>query len=141
MRKILRAAIGTVLFLEGLAFFGGVALHLGIQIPSPYVEKLSYSSALAETVSGVVLLVAAIATVVQPRFAWKLAVMGHVLGVASIAWGIANRGSAVGQTSHHPAMLLLLIVVVIALSMPFCRQALENGRHRSKRRRRYMQAI
>lgn len=141
MRKVLRAAIGTVLFLEGLAFFGGVALHLGIQLPSPFVEKLSYSSALAETVSGVVLLAAAVATAVRPRFAWKLAVIGHVLGVASIAWGIANRGSAVAQTSHHPAMLILLIVVVIALSLPFCRHALENGGHRSRRRRRYMQAL
>ena len=140
MRNILRAAIGTVLFLEGLAFFGGVALHLGIRLPSPYVENFSYSSALAETVSGVVLLVAAVATAVRPRFAWKLAVIGHVLGVASIAWGSANAGSALGP-SHHPGMLLLLIVVVIALSMPFCRQALENGRHRSRRRRRYIQAM
>jgi hypothetical protein len=141
VRKILRTAIGTVLFLEGLAFFGGVALHLGIPIPSPYVEKLSYSCALAETISGVMFLAAALATAMRPRVAWRLAVASHVMGVASIAWGIVNRGSAsLGQPSHHPAMLILLIVVVIALSMPFCRHALENG-HRSKRRRRVLQTL
>jgi hypothetical protein len=56
----------------------------------------------------------------------KLAVIGHVLGVASIAWGIANRGSRRGPDQPPSGDAPSLIVVVIALSMPFCRRALET---------------
>lgn len=142
VRKILRAAIGIVAFLEGLAFFAGAALHLGLQLPVPWVEARSFSSVLLETASGVVLVLASAAIMARRRPAWKLAVAGHVVGVASIAWGIATGGStSANQSSHHPVMLLLLIVVLVALSMPPCRHALENGRRRTRRRKRVLQTL
>jgi hypothetical protein len=139
VRKILRAAIGIVAFLEGLAFFAGAALHLGLQLPVPWVEARSFSSVLLETASGVVLVLASAAIMARRRPAWKLAVAGHVVGVASIAWGIATGGSFANQSSHHSLMLLLLIVVLIGLATPPCRHALENGRRRSRRRKRVLQ--
>ena len=142
MRKVLRTTIGLVVLVEALAFLMGAALHLGVSLPVPFVESRSLFSAVAEAASGIVLLFAVAAIATRERRAWKLAVAGHVLGVAGIAWGIATRGSAfASQASHHPPMLLFLIVALIALSIPVCRQALENGRHRSRRRRRALQTL
>lgn len=140
MRKVLRATFGIVALVEGLAFFVGAVLHLGLALPVPWVEARSFSSALLETAAGVVLVLAAAAIAARRRTAWKLAVAGHVAGVASVAWGIATAGSSfASQSSHHSMMLLLLIVVLIALATPPGRQALENGRRRSRRRKRVLQ--
>lgn len=137
MRKLLRTTIGLVIMVEALAFLMGAALHLGVPLPVPFAESRSLFSAIAEAVSGIVLLVAVAAIATREPRAWKLAVAAHVLGMAGVVWGIAGRGSAfTSQPSHHPTMLLFLIVALIALSIPVCRQAVENGRHRSRRRRR-----
>jgi uncharacterized membrane protein YfcA len=99
-------------------------------------------SAVLETVSGVLLVIAALAVIARDRRSWKLAVAAHVAGVASIAFGIAvGGGSPAAQSGHHPTMLLVLIVALIALSMPLCRHALENGRRHGRRRRRILQAL
>lgn len=137
MRKLLRTTIGLVVLVEALAFLMGAALHLGVSLPVPFAESRSLFGAAAEALSGIILLLAVAAIATREPRAWKLAVAGHVLGVAGIVWGIATGGSAfASQASHHPPMLLVLVVALIALSIPVCRQALENGRHRSRRRRR-----
>lgn len=142
MRKLVRTGFGAVVAAEGLAFIAGAALHVGLPVPGPYAESGSLSSALLEGVSGAVLLASAAAMVAGKPLAWKLAVAGHVLGVASIAWGIATRSAGLStQASHHPPMLLLLILVLIALSIPATRHVIENGKHRSRRRRRVLQTL
>jgi hypothetical protein len=142
VRKLLQATIGLVAFVEAMAFFLGTALHLGVPLPVPFVESRSLVSAALEAASGVILLIAVAAIATQKRSAWEVAVASHVVGVASIAFGIAVRGTGFGaQSSHHPPMLLVLIVVLIALSTPPCRHALGSGRRRSKRRRRVLQTL
>ena len=142
MRKLLRAMIALVAFVEAMAFFLGTALHLGVPLPVPFVESRYLVSAVLEMASGVFLLVAVAAIVAHRRRAWETAVAAHVAGVASIAFGIAVRGAGFGaQSSHHPPMLLVLIIVLIALSTPPCRHALGNGKQRSKRRRRVLQSL
>ena len=138
----MRAIVGLVALVESAAFFVGAGLHLGISLPVPFIETRYLPSAVLETVSGVFLVIAALAVVGRDRRAWKLAVAAHVAGVASIAFGIAVRGGGqVAQSGHHPTMLLVLIVALIALSMPPIRHALENGQRHSRRRRRILQAF
>lgn len=142
VRKVVRSVVVLLALLEAFGFFLGAALHLGIPMPAPFIETRSLSSAVLETASGVLLVIAALAVLGRDRRAWKLAVAAHVVGVASIAFGIAvGGGSPAAQSGHHPTMLLVLIVALIALSMPFCRHALENGGRHSRRRRRILQAL
>jgi hypothetical protein len=139
---VVRAVVALLVLLEAFGFFLGAALHLGIPMPAPFIEARSLPSAALETASGILLVIAALAVIGRHRRAWKLAVAAHVVGVASIAFGIAvGGGSQVAQSGHHPTMLLVLIVALIALSMPPCRNALENGRRHSRRRRRLLQAL
>lgn len=142
MRRLLRTTIGIVILVEAIAFLSGAALHLGVPLPVPFTESRSLLIALFEAGSGVVLLVAARAIAARKPSAWKLAVAGHVSGVAGITWGIGTRGATfAAASSHHKPMLLFLIVALIALSAPVCRQALENGKHRPRRRKRPVQAL
>jgi hypothetical protein len=142
VRKVIRSVVVLLALLEAFGFFLGAALHLGIPMPAPFVEARSLPSAVLETVSGVLLVIAALAVIARDRRSWKLAVAAHVAGVASIAFGIAvGGGSPAAQSGHHPTMLLVLIVALIALSMPLCRHALENGRRHGRRRRRILQAL
>ena len=142
MRKLLRITIGLVILLEAMAFLLGAVLHLGISLPGPLRESRSLLTAVLEAGSGVLLLVAASAIASRKRKAWKLAVAGHVVGVAGIAWGIVTGGPAsAAQSSHHRPMLMFVIVALIALSTPVCRQALENGRQRHRRRKRSLQTV
>jgi hypothetical protein len=139
VQKILRSIIALALLLEAAAFFMGGMLHLGVPLPLPYAEVESFRSALLEAAIGVVLLVAFGATVLRKRNAWKIAVMANVVGVAIVAY-VTTGGVQGAQSSHHQPMLILLIVVLVGLSIPRCRQALENGRH-VRRRRRVLQAF
>ena len=139
MQKILRSIIALALLFEAAAFFGGAMLHLGMSLPLPYAEVESLGFALLEAAIGVVLLVAFGATVVRRRNAWKIAVVANVVGVAIVAY-VTTGGVQGAQSSHHQPMLILLIVVLVGLSLPRCRQALENGRH-VRRRRRMLQAF
>lgn len=142
MRKLIRSIVAMVALAEAFGFFVGAALHLGIPMPVPFVETRYLPSAVLETASGAFLVVAMLAILGRDRRAWKLAVAAHVAGVASIAFGIAVRGGGVAtQMGHHPTMLLILIVALVALSTPFCRHALENGRRHGRRRRRILQAL
>lgn len=142
VRKLLRIAIGVVILIEAIALLIGAVHHVGISLPGPFRESRSLLTAVLEAGSGVVLLLAASAIATRKRKAWKLAVAGHVVGVAGIAWGIVTGGPAsAAQSSHHRPMLLFLIVALIALSTPVCRQALENGRQRHRRRKRSLQTV
>ena len=142
MRNLVRTVFGAVVAAEGFAFIAGAALHVGLPVPGPYAESGSLTSALLEGISGAVLLTSAAAMVARKPLAWKFAVAGHVLGVASIALGIATRSASLStQASHHPPMLILLIVVLVALSIPASRHAIENGKHRVRRRRRVLQTL
>lgn len=139
MRNLVRPALGLVFVIEAMALFVGAALHLGLPLPIPLREIQSLPSAVLEAATGVFLLIAAAAVMAHSRRAWKSAVVAHVAGVASIAFGIASRaGGGPGRAGHHPEILLVFIVVLVVLSTPFCRQALANGhRRRSRRRRAY----
>jgi nicotinamide riboside transporter PnuC len=139
VRKILRSIIALALLFEAAAFFIGATLHLGVSLPLPYAEVESMRFALLETVCGVVLLAAFGATVLRKRNAWKIAVVANVVGVAIVAY-MTTGGVPGTQSSHHRPMLILLIAVLVGLSIPRCRQALENGRH-ARRRRRILQAF
>lgn len=139
MQKILRSIIMFALLLEAVAFFAGAMLHLGMPLPLPYVEIGSLRFAFLEAATGGLLVIAFVAVLLRKRSAWKIAVVANVVGVASIAF-VAARGGPTVQASHHQPMLLLLIVVLVGLSIPRCRQALENGRH-ARRRRRMVQAL
>ncbi len=139
VQKILRTIIMLALLLEAAAFFAGAVLHLGTPLPLPYVEIESLRFAFLEAVSGTLLLVAFASAVLRKRYAWKVAVGANIAGVASIAYATAVGGPS-AQSSHHQPMILLLIVILIGLSIPPCRQALENGRH-TRRRRRILQAL
>lgn len=139
VHKVLRTIIMLALLFEAAAFFAGVMLHLGMPLPLPYVEIESLRFAFLEAVSGAILLVAFGMAVLRKRYAWKLAVGANIAGVATIAYATAVGGPS-AQSSHHQPMILLLIVVLIGLSLPPCRQALENGRH-GRRRRRILQAL
>jgi drug/metabolite transporter (DMT)-like permease len=142
VRKLVRSVVALLALLEAFGFFLGTALHLGIPMPAPFVETHYLPSAVLETASGVLLVIAALAALGRDRRAWKLAVAAHVAGVASIAFGIAvGGGGQATQSSHHPTMLLVLIVALIALSTPPFRHALEHGRRHSRRRRRILQAL
>lgn len=141
MRKLLRMTIGLVILLEAIAFLLGAVLHLAISLPVPFRESRTLLTAVLEAGSGVLLLVAASAIATRKRKAWELAVAGHVVGVAGIAWGIVTGGSASAAQSHHRPMLLFAIGALIALSIPVCRQALENGRQRHRRRKRSLQTV
>ena len=139
MRKILRSIIALALLFEAAAFVIGAMLHLGVPLALPYAEVESLRFALLEAASSVLLLGAFGATALGKRKAWKIAVAANVVGVAIIAYVTAGGGPAM-QSSHHRPMLILLIVVLVGLSIPRCRQALENGRH-VRRRRRILQAF
>ena len=139
VQKILRTIIALALLFEGAAFLMGAILHLGLSLPLPYAEVESLRFALLEAVCGVVLLVAFGATVRRKRNAWKLAVVANVVGVAIVAY-VTTGGGPATQSSHHQPMLILLIIILVGLSIPRCRQALENGRH-VRRRRRILQAF
>ena len=139
MQKILRSLIALALLFEAAAFFIGAMLHLGVPVPLPYAEVESLRFALLEAASGVLMLVAFGATVLRKRNAWKIAVVANAVGVASIAY-VTTVGGPATQSSHHQPMLILLIVVLVGLSIPRCRQALENGRN-VRRRRRILQAF
>ena len=139
MQKILRNLIVLVLLFEAAAFFLGAMLHLGLPLPLPYDEGGSLRFAFLEAVTGALLLTAFGAAVLRKRNAWKIAVGANVVGVAITAYVTAIGGSS-AQSSHHQPMILLLIVVLVGLSIPRCRQALENGRH-ARRRRRILQAL
>lgn len=139
MQKILRGLIILALLFEAVAFFVGAMLHLGIPLPIPYEAGGSLRLAFLEAVTGALLLGAFGAAVLRKRNAWKIAVGANVVGVAITAYVTAVSGSS-AQSSHHQPMILLLIVVLVGLSIPRCRQALENGRH-ARRRRRILQAL
>ena len=139
MQKILRSIIALALLLEAAAFFLGAMLHVGIPLPLPFVETESLRFAFLEAATGGLLLIAFGAAVLRKRNAWKIAVAANVVGVASIAYVTAGGGPS-AQSSHHEPMLLLMIIVLVGLSVPRCRQALENGRH-VRRRRRLLQAL
>jgi hypothetical protein len=141
VRKLIRGVVALVALGEALAFFVGAGLHLGIPMPGPFIEPTYLPSAVLEAASGVFLGIAAAVVLAHKRQAWKLAVAAHVAGVASIAFGIASRGSAAAHSGHHPTMLLTLIVALIGLSMPPVRHALESGRRHTRRRRRILQAL
>jgi hypothetical protein len=59
--------------------------------------------------------------------------------VAIVAY-VTIAGGPSGQSSHHQPMIILLIVVLVGLSIPRCRQALQNGRN-VRRRRRILQTL
>jgi hypothetical protein len=139
VQKILRTIIMVVLLFEAAAFFAGAMLHLGMPLPLPYVESESLRFAFLEAVSGALVLVAFGAAVMRKRYAWKIAVTANIAGVAGIAYVTAVGGPS-AQSSHHQPMILLLIVILIGLSLPPCRQALQNGRH-VRRRRKILQAF
>jgi hypothetical protein len=139
VQKILRSIIALALLFEAAAFLIGAMLHLGVSLPLPYAEVESMRFALLEAACGLVLLVAFGATVLRKRNAWKIAVVANVVGVAIVAYVTAG-GVPGTQSSHHQPMLILLIIVLVGLSIPRCRQALENGRH-VRRRRRMLQAF
>ncbi|HJU86162.1 MAG TPA: hypothetical protein VJ788_02195 [Gemmatimonadota bacterium] len=139
MQKILRSIIALALLFEAAGFFVGAMLHRGVSLPLPYAEVESLRFALLEAAGGVVLLAAFGATVLRKRTAWKIAVVANVVGVAILAY-VTTGGVPGTQPSHHQPMLILLIVVLVGLSIPRCRQALENGRH-VRRRRRIIQAF
>lgn len=141
MRKLLRAIVALVALAEAFAFFVGTVLHIGVQLPVPFVESTRLSVAFLETASGALLLIAAAAIVIHWRRAWQIAVAAHVAGVASIAYGIATRGSSMAMgPSHHRPMLLILIGALIAIATPPVRNALENGRRRRRHRYHAMQS-
>ena len=139
MLRILRKLLALALLFEALAFFLGAMLHLDVPLPLPYHETWSLRFAFLEAVTGALLLLAFGAAILRKRNAWKLAVGANVVGVAVTAYVTAVGGPS-PQASHHQPMILLLIVVLIGLSIPRCRQALENGRH-IRRRRRILQAL
>lgn len=139
VQKILRSLIALALLFEAAAFLSGAMLHLGVPLPLPYAEVESLRFALLEAVSGGILVVAFGTTVLRKRNAWKMAVVANVVGVAIVAY-VTTGGGPATQSSHHQPMLILLIVVLVGLSIPRCRQALENGRH-VRRRRRILQAF
>ncbi len=139
MQTILRAIIALTLLFEAVTFFLGSMLHLGVHLPLPYVETGSLRFAVLEAASGAFLVFAFGAVILRKRNAWKIAVVANVVGVASIAYVTAGGGPST-QSSHHQPMLLLLIIVLVGLSIPRCRQVLENGRH-VRRRRRIYQAL
>ena len=138
MPKILRSIIAVALLFEAAAFLTGAMLHLGMPLPLPFTETESLRFAVLEAAAGGLLAIAFAAAILRKRTAWKIAVVANVVGVASIAF-ITARGGPSLQASHHQPMLLLLIVVLVGLSIPRCRQALENGH--ARRRRRLLQAL
>lgn len=139
MQKILRAVAILALLFEAAAFFAGAMLHLGIPLPVPFVEFESLRFAVLEAAGGGLLLGAVLAVLLRRWNAWKVAVVANVVGVAIIAY-VTIIGGPSTQSSHHQPMLILLIGVLVGLSLPRCRQALENGRH-VRRRRRILQAF
>lgn len=139
VQKVLRAVLTLALLFEATAFLVGAMLHLGMPVPLPFVETESLRFAFLEAAGGGVLLVAFLAVLLRRRNAWKIAVAANVVGVAIIAY-VTTGGGPSRQSSHHQPMLILLIVVLVSLSIPRCRQALENGRH-TRRRRRILQAL
>lgn len=139
MQKILRAVAILALLFEAAAFFAGAMLHLGIPLPVPFVESESLRFAVLEAAGGGLLLGAVLAVLLRRWNAWKVAVVANVVGVAIIAY-VTIIGGPSTQSSHHQPMLILLIGVLVGLSLPRCRQALENGRH-VRRRRRILQAF
>ena len=138
MPKILRSILAIALLFEATAFLAGAMLHLGVPLPLPFVERESFRFAVLEAAAGGLLAIAFGAAILRKRSAWKIAVVANVVGVAGIAF-ITARGGPSLQASHHQPMLLLLIIVLVGLSIPRCRQALENGHVR--RRRRILQAL
>ena len=139
VQKVLRAVVVLALLFEAAAFFAGAMLHLGIPLPLPFVESESLRFAVLEAAGGGLLLVAVLAVLLRRWNAWKVAVVANVVGVAIIAYIIIGGGPS-RQPSHHQPMLILLIAFLVGLSLPRCRQALENGRH-VRRRRRILQAF
>ena len=139
MQKILRAVAILALLFEAAAFFAGAMLHLGIPLPVPFVESESLRFAVLEAAGGGLLLGAVLAVLLRRWNAWKVAVVANVVGVAIVAY-VTIIGGPSTQSSHHQPMLILLIGVLVGLSLPRCRQALENGRH-VRRRRRILQAF
>lgn len=139
MQKVVRTVVAATLLFEAAAFFVGTMLHLGIATPLPFVESQSLRYAGLEAMGGGLLLIAFLAVVLHKRYAWKTAVVANVVAVAIIAY-VTTGGGPSGQSSHHQPMLILLILVLVGLSIPRCRQVLENGRH-VRRRRRILQAL
>ena len=139
MQKFLRTLLALALLLEAVAFFIGAMLHLGMPLPLPFDEAGSLRFAFLEAVTGAILLIAFGAAILRKRNAWKIAVGANVAAVAITAYVTAIASSS-GQSSHHQPMILLLIIILVGLSIPRCRQALENGRH-VRRRRRILQAL
>jgi hypothetical protein len=136
VRNLLRTTIGLVMLVEGLAFIAGAALHLDVSLPGPFVESKSLSNALLEAGNGALLLIAVAAIVARHRRAWEVAIAAHVIGVTTIAFGIATRGSSLAsEVSHHPPMLLIMMAALVALAMPPCRGALGDVRRRRHRHR------
>lgn len=142
MQKVLRVVVTLALLFEAAAFFLGAILHLGVPIPLPFVESESLRFAVLEAAGGGILLFAFLAVLLRKRNAWKIAVVANVVGVAIIAYVTIVAGPSL-QSSHHQPMLILLIVVLAGLSIPRCRQALENGRHgrHGRRRRKILQGF
>jgi hypothetical protein len=139
VQKFIRAVAILALLFEAAAFFAGAMLHLGIPLPVPFVESESLRFAVLEAAGGGLLLGAVLAVLLRRWNAWKVAVVANVVGVAIIAY-VTIIGGPSTQSSHHQPMLILLIGVLVGLSLPRCRQALENGRH-VRRRRRILQAF
>lgn len=140
VQRILRTLLALAILFEAVVFFLGAMLHLGVSLPLPYHEVASLRFAFLEAVTGALLLIAFGAAVLHNKNAWKIAVGANVVGVAITAY-VTAVGRSSPQSSHHQPMLLLLIVILVGLSIPRCRQALENGRHVRRRRRRILQAL
>jgi hypothetical protein len=113
-------------------FFVFALLHLGLHLAG-LAEPRILPATIVETVCGLCMALAAVATFAGAARAWQAAVTAHALSIAGVLLGILAQAGGTGGTElnavYHRTVLAVLIVSLALLLARPGRVALNKRQH------------